>query len=270
MLKQRVITASILAPLALYGVFGLELSAFIFLLDAVIVIAAWEWANLAGFTSRFARSLYILALALIVAALHFSYFAVSLDPLLAVAALFWIVALFWVVRYPAESGWQSCAAKSAIGIVVLMPCWLAFVQLKASDNGNMLLLFLLLLVWGADIGAYFAGKRFGKNKLAPAVSPGKTREGVYGGLAVSLLISAIFALLLTPGIGQGLILLLLALLVGAVSVLGDLFESLLKRHRGIKDSSQLLPGHGGVLDRIDSLTAAAPIFVIGLSALSLL
>ena len=270
MLKQRVITASILAPLALFGVFGLSLSSFMLALDAVIIVAAWEWANLSGYQSTVSRYSYVALMAIAVGLLHVAYFQLALDWLLIPAVVFWIVALFWVMKYPQGDMWKDRVGQAAIGFVVLLPCWLAFVMLKASSQGNLLLLFIFLLVWGADIGAYFSGKRFGKNKLAPAVSPGKTREGLYGGLAVCFIVAVVFSVLLSSSVFQFMMLILLALCVGLISVLGDLFESMLKRHRGIKDSSQLLPGHGGVLDRIDSLTAAAPLFVLGMHTLLLL
>jgi phosphatidate cytidylyltransferase len=130
------------------------------------------------------------------------------------------------------------------------------------DSGAVWLLFVLLLVWTADIGAYFAGRRWGKRKLAPRVSPGKSWEGVYGGLAATTLLAMLFALWQPLGPMGGVALVVITAVVTLTSVLGDLFESMLKRYRNIKDSSQLLPGHGGVLDRIDSLTAAIPIFAL--------
>jgi len=154
-------------------------------------------------------------------------------------------------------------SKMVIGFLVLIPAWVAMVGMKAHPQGNLLIFMLFLLVWGADIGAYFTGKRFGRKKLIPQVSPGKTREGVLGGLAVCVLVAIGFAISSELSMGATLALLLLALVTGMVSVLGDLFESMFKRERGIKDSGRILPGHGGILDRIDSLTAAAPIFLLG-------
>jgi phosphatidate cytidylyltransferase len=157
------------------------------------------------------------------------------------------------------------ATASIAGFFVLVPAWLALARLHASDP--QLLLYLLLLVVAADIGAYFAGRRFGKNKLAPRVSPGKTWEGVLGGLAASALMALIgvrwFEVSAASFIG-------LCALVVAASIVGDLTESLFKRHAGLKDSGSLLPGHGGLLDRVDSITAAAPVFLVGLDRLGLL
>ena len=264
MLKQRIITALILAPLALFGVFGLPLHSFLYLMDFVVLVAAWEWANLAGYQSNKARALYVLSMTVIVVLMHTMFSSLSVGIVLQLAVLAWLVALYWVVRFPQVSIWNSSWVRGVIGFVVIVPCWIAFVTLKASPSGELLILLLFLLVWGADVGAYFSGKRFGRTKLAPSVSPGKTREGLYGGLLACLIVSVVFALLNGLTAYQSVMLVVLSLVTGLISVLGDLFESMLKRHRGIKDSSQLLPGHGGVLDRIDSLTAASPLFVLGM------
>ena len=267
MLKQRVFTAIVLAPLALLGVFALPLSSFIYFLDAAILLAAWEWANLSGYDKALKRYAYVLVMALAILGLHLSYAALPTSSILLFSAFAWLIALVWVMRYPQSEGWARSWQRALIGFVVLVPCWLAFVSMKASDNGELLILLLFLLVWGADVGAYFAGKRFGRNKLAPHVSPGKTREGVYGGLFSTAIVAIGYAIYSGFEASQLIMLLGLAVLTGVVSVLGDLFESMLKRHRGIKDSSQLLPGHGGILDRIDSLTAASPVFVLGMQYL---
>jgi phosphatidate cytidylyltransferase len=189
--------------------------------------------------------------------------AIQLSAVL-LALLFWLVALLLVKTYPASAGFSRVPQRLAMGLLVLVPAWFAVSSLRASDNGVALLLMLLLLVWGADIGAYAAGKTWGRRKLLPAVSPGKTVEGASGGLAVCMLVGLGFSFWLELTLQASVSLVLLSLLTGMVSVLGDLLESMLKRERGIKDSGQLLPGHGGVLDRIDSLTAAAPVFYAGL------
>lgn len=267
MLKQRILTAIVLAPLALLGVFALPLSSFLYFMDVVILLAAWEWANLSGYESRVQRLVYVGLMAIILAVLHLFYAGIPVELILSFTLLGWLVALFWVVKYPRAAGWGERWQRALVGFVVLIPSWISFVGLKGLDNGEMLILLLFLLVWGADVGAYFSGKNFGRVKLAPDVSPGKTREGLYGGLLACVVIALCFALYSGFGVFEILLLVILATATGLISVLGDLFESMLKRHRGIKDSSQLLPGHGGVLDRIDSLTAASPLFVLGMQYL---
>lgn len=260
MLKQRMITAAWLAPLTLIGLFGLHGGAFALFTALMVLLGAWEWANLAGITRQRARMQYVALLALLMAVMWISGAALAVWPLW-LAAAGWLANLYWVTRYPASgSQWQSVSRRLWMGGWVLLPCWVGFNVLR--DSGAVWLLFVLLLVWCADIGAYFAGRQWGKRKLAPKVSPGKSWEGVMGGMAATSLLAIGFAVWQSLGVVGGLTLLMITALVTLVSVLGDLLESMLKRYRGIKDSSQLLPGHGGVLDRIDSLTAAIPIFAL--------
>ena len=178
--------------------------------------------------------------------------------LLALASAWWIIALGWVMFAPTRGG--SVAAAIA-GLLVLVPAGVALIRLRLEDNGAWLVLFSLVVVMGADVGAYFAGHRFGRTKLAPQVSPGKSWEGVIGGVVASLIVAAIGAVLLD---WPALPVMLLAAGAAAFSVVGDLTESLMKRHTGLKDSGRLFPGHGGVLDRFDSLSAGIPVFVLGL------
>ena len=260
MLRQRIITAAWLAPLALVGLFGLEGAGFGLFTAAVVLLAGWEWANLAGIASPARRLWPVAGLAVLIALCWASGAAEASWPLW-LGALGWLVNLYWVTAYPDRlAQWQSSGMRLAMGLWVLLPAWVGFNVLR--ESGAVWLLFVLLLVWGADIGAYFVGKAFGRRKLAPAVSPGKTREGVAGGLAVTAALAIVFAVWQGLGLASGLALLAATLVVTLASVLGDLLESMLKRHRGIKDSSRLLPGHGGVLDRIDSLTAAVPLFAL--------
>lgn len=260
MLKQRVLTAAVLAPLAIGGVFFLPLDLFQWFVLAVIAIAGWEWANLSDLRPQVQRVVYALAVAVAL----WIVFNSPPGPVLALAALFWLLALFWVCRFPASGGqWQGLVQRALIGLLVLLPAGVALVVLKGMAASNQLLVLLFLLVWGADIGAYFAGRRWGGAKLAPNVSPGKTRAGLYGGLVTSLLITLVAGVWWQLPPDSLAVLLLVGLVTALASVLGDLLESMFKRHRGIKDSSALLPGHGGVLDRIDSLTAAAPVFALG-------
>lgn len=259
MLKQRIITALVLLPIALGGFFLLDGLAFALFIGAVVTLGAWEWARLAGFESQGLRVAYAAVVAVLLAGL---YLLPGLAPLiLALAVLWWAAAIWLVLGYPDSSRyWGGLPGRLLIGLLILLPAWQGLVLLKQWPQANALIIAVMVLVWAADIGAYFSGKTFGKRKLAPRVSPGKSWEGFYGGLATSLLIT------LVVGWQQGwatvdLVLALAgAALVVVISVVGDLTESMFKRHSGIKDSSNLLPGHGGVLDRIDSLTAAIPLF----------
>ncbi|MDN3521351.1 phosphatidate cytidylyltransferase [Halomonas ramblicola] len=260
MLRQRIITAAWLAPLMLAGLFGLQGAPFALFTAAIVLLAGWEWTNLAGVRGQAERLALVAALGALLLALWLGGAALAAWPLW-LGAAGWALNLYWVVHYPERlEQWRAPARRLAMGLWVLLPAWVGLNLLR--DTGAVWLLFVLLLVWCADIGAYFAGRAFGKRKLAPEVSPGKSWEGVLGGLAATAVLAVVFAAWQGLGIGAGLVLVLATLAVTLVSVLGDLLESMLKRHRGIKDSSQLLPGHGGVLDRIDSLTAALPLFAL--------
>ncbi|WP_223543472.1 phosphatidate cytidylyltransferase [Pseudomonas sp. GL-B-12] len=263
MLKQRIITALILLPIALCGFFLLEGSGFALFIGLVVTLGAWEWARLAGFAGQVFRVGYAAAVAL---ALFLMHILPGLAPwVLGASVLWWAVATYLVLTYPRSSEhWSNAATKLVIGLLILLPAWQGLVEIKKHEtgNGNLLILAVMVLVWGADIGAYFSGRAFGKRKLAPQVSPGKSWEGVYGGLALSLVITTIVALVRDWTVAELLKGLIGAALIVFVSVVGDLTESMFKRQSGIKDSSNLLPGHGGVLDRIDSLTAAIPVFAV--------
>ncbi|WP_404413730.1 phosphatidate cytidylyltransferase [Vreelandella aquamarina] len=260
MLKQRIITAAWLAPLVIAGLFGLEGNAYALFTALIVLLATWEWSNLAGIASPLQRTAYLVFMAVLMVLLWLAGSEGS-GRLLWVGALGWLVNLYWVTHYPDKTNhWQAPSWRLVMGLWVLLPCWVGFNVLEAA--GSVWLLFVLLLVWSADIGAYFAGRAWGQRKLAPSVSPGKSWEGVLGGMMATVLLALVFGVWQQLGIlGSGL-LVLITLVVTLASVLGDLLESMLKRHRQIKDSSQLLPGHGGVLDRVDSLTAAVPLFAL--------
>lgn len=266
MLKQRVITATVLSAVFLALLLLTPQLIFSVFVTFVFALAAWEWAGLCDLR----RQVYKVAYALIVVLLAgFVWWAVqmawvSLLAVLGVAGLWWTVALLWVQGYPASALlWRPIAIRLTMGILVMLPALVAVYALQAKPEGAYLVLAVVVIVAAADTGAYFSGKAFGRRKLAPRVSPGKSWEGVFGGAALvaclAVLYSAITGVLSIP---QALA---IALPTSMVSVLGDLLESMLKRHQGKKDSSQLLPGHGGVLDRIDGLLAAIPIFSLALS-----
>ncbi|MBA1189700.1 phosphatidate cytidylyltransferase [Pseudomonas entomophila] len=261
MLKQRIITALILLPIALGGFFLLQGGDFALFIGLVVSLGAWEWARLAGLEAQPLRLAYA---AVIAGSLMVLHLMPDLAPwVLGASVIWWGVATWLVLTYPRSSElWASAACRLLIGVLVLLPAWQGLILLKHWSMGNWLILSVMVLVWAADIGAYFSGRAFGKRKLAPQVSPGKSWEGVYGGLAVSLAIVVAVGLYRDWSLGQLLIGVLGGALVVMASVIGDLTESMFKRRSGIKDSSNLLPGHGGVLDRIDSLTAAIPLFAV--------
>ena len=259
MLKQRIITALVLLPFALAGFFLLDGTLFALFIGLVVSLGGWEWARLAGFAAQSARVGY----ALLVAVLLFGLYRVpAFAPwLLALGVAWWAVATAMVFNYPTSSRyWGGAIGKLLIGLLILLPAWQGLLLLKQWPEANLLILAVMVLVWGADIGAYFSGKRFGKRKLAPRVSPGKSWEGVVGGLLTTLSICVAVGLYRDWSVSGLLLAMAGTLVVVLISVVGDLTESMFKRQSGIKDSSNLLPGHGGVLDRIDSLTAAIPVF----------
>ena len=261
MLKQRIITALILLPIALCGFFLLEGSGFALFIGLVVTLGAWEWARLAGFEAQGARVLFAVVVAALLLGLHI--FPDLAPWVLGAAVLWWATATFLVLTFPQSAAhWSSIAARLVIGLLILLPAWQGLVLIKAMPLGNWLIMAVMVLVWGADIGAYFSGRKFGKRKLAPKVSPGKSWEGVFGGLLLSLLITAVVGIVRDWSASRMFVALLGAAVIVLISVVGDLTESMFKRQAGVKDSSNLLPGHGGVLDRIDSLTAAIPVFAV--------
>jgi phosphatidate cytidylyltransferase len=268
----RIIAAAIMAPVAILAVLWLPSPLLAALIAAVMMIGLWEWTLLAGLKQNTSRLAYLAVNAGLMAALAWSagrgtyplnYFLLKLVSLLGVG--WWLLALFWLSRFEFASSDTAGhrAIKLLVGSFCMLPAWCALVWLHASSpHGPAWTLFALLVVWAADTGAYFVGVRYGKRKLAPRISPGKSWEGFWGGLGLSLLLSFAAWPVLGLTLGDWPALALVTLLAALASVLGDLFESLLKRHAGIKDSSDLIPGHGGVLDRLDSLLAALPVFVV--------
>jgi phosphatidate cytidylyltransferase len=264
-LRKRIVTAVVLAVLFLGVLLGLPPVATLIVLTALVLTGAWEWSAFLHAHRGIARAAYVLLVALLLAAVWYAADSPDvLNIILLTALIWWFVALAWIIFAP-----RSVAPWSAglAGVLALVPAWLSLVRLRDLPHGAQWVLFTLLLVWSADIGAYFAGHRFGRIRLAPEVSPGKTWEGVLGGIALSAVVavagSAWFALPLYTFVP-------LCLAAVAFSIVGDLTESLLKRFAGVKDSGTLFPGHGGVMDRIDSVTGAAPVLFFGLTMLGVI
>ena len=266
MSDPRIVTALTLMPLVIaVTVYG---SAQVFAgLSAIVVLSgAWEWAGLAGFRQKWQKILFLLFISFLSAACYLVG-NTALSLLIAgVAVVWWGLAVILIIRQ--ERGKKLNPApllQLCICVIALVPAWLALVALHSTQGfgGPFWVSCLFILIWSADIGAYYTGRRWGRNKLAALVSPGKTREGLLGGVASGLLMGAASLLLLQMTIYQFALFLLICLITIMMSVVGDLTLSMVKRSAGVKDSGNFFPGHGGVMDRIDSLTAAAPIFFVG-------
>ena len=262
MLRTRVLTAVALAAALLFVLFELPPAAGIAVLALIVLVGAWEWARFAGLATTWTRLGYVLATALLCALAWTATRAnAQWQALMAVAAAWWGFAFLWLSLKPQV---VTRLATGLAGFWVLVPAWVGLARLLAIEapvRGATLLFYMLLLVWATDVGGYFAGRRFGRLKLAPAVSPNKTWEGAIGGTLLALVVAGLgarwFGYPLLPFVA-------LASVVVLSSMVGDLAESMFKRFAGLKDSGSLLPGHGGILDRIDSITAAVPFFVLGL------
>jgi phosphatidate cytidylyltransferase len=262
-LRTRVLTAAVLVAVLLAVVLWLPGWVAVALVTLLALAGAWEWSAFVRLASPLRRGAYVLLVAALLAlAWRVSVTPAGRDLLLTAALAWWLAALVWVALAPRRvSPWSAAAA----GVLALVPCWLALVRLRlALPLGAQWMLFAFLLVWVADIGAFFFGRRFGRVRLAPRVSPAKTWEGVLGAIAVSALVAFAGSRWFDVPLA---VFLPLCLTVVGFSIIGDLTESLLKRFVGLKDSGSVFPGHGGVLDRIDSLTGAAPVLLLGLTRL---
>jgi phosphatidate cytidylyltransferase len=258
LLATRIITGAILGVIVTAVVLFLPTGIAAGVLGLLWLAGAWEWAGFARYVSP-ARVAYTLVFAGCMVAGYLWLGSTAVLALLAIALGWWLLAFGAVVTYPHTF---SLGLVAVAGFVVLLPSWLLLARLHGNvPLGPQLTLTLLAVVWAADIGAYAAGRWVGRVKLAPAVSPGKTWEGVTGGVLLAGGAAGVAAALLALPVA---VLVTLGIATALVSVLGDLTQSMFKRNVGLKDSGKLLPGHGGVLDRIDSLTAAVPVFVLGL------
>jgi phosphatidate cytidylyltransferase len=266
-LRQRVLTAMVLVAVLLGVMLGLPPIATIWLVTVLVLIGAWEWAAFIGNGSAAARAAFTVVVAgLLIGSLYFYSTRPEFVRLaLTVAMLWWVAALLWICLAPAN---VSPVSAAVAGVLALVPCWLALVYITFTTNSTHWVLFTLALVWAADTGAFFAGRWLGRLPLAPRVSPKKTWEGVFGGMLMSGLVAWLAAtFIFSVDVWQFVA---ICIAVAAVSIVGDLTESMLKRAVGLKDSGSVFPGHGGMLDRIDSVTAAAPALVFALLSLQVI
>lgn len=267
MFKQRFVTASVLALVFLFALVSFSTPLFISFIMLIVLIAGWEWADLARVKTVAGKLLFLIAmlLSMMIMADYVGIYTqfdhtFSYQICFAIMVL-WSVIFLWLQGYPSSAIlWSPRPVMLALGIVLLSATWLSLASIVSLENGRFKLLLALTIIVFADIGGYVAGKLFGQHKLAPTISPGKTWEGLLGGMALQLLL--IMGLMFYMPEINALSLCLLVFPVAIASVIGDLFESMLKRQRGIKDSSNLLPGHGGFLDRLDGVMAALPIFFV--------
>jgi len=278
MLLKRIITASVLASLIALAVFKLPMEYFSLLIGLITLLAAWEWSNLAGVTSSVKRVLFLLILILPMIGIHFwtqflelvaqatdwtdvRDYSGALEWLVIPPILFWILVMILIRKTPV--GMLNLKLKTRykilIGWFILLSAWMFLSRLR-SLYGTEMTMYFLILIWAADISAYFAGKKWGTTKLAPEISPGKTVAGMYGALVSGLVCGAALSLLYGFQLMVALDFVLLSVLTVLLSIYGDLFFSVVKRQSGVKDSGTLLPGHGGILDRVDSVIAAIPFF----------
>lgn len=274
MLKQRIATALVLLIGLIAMTTSLGLEAFAAITGALVLIGAWEWAAFASLGDK-SRLAFLGTLALSIALLWFALgvggapgydagFALGFSLL---GALFWVLMFAAIASFPQSTdAWNDKSRISVMGMLSLLCTWVGLVTLKALLPNGALVIMLIIMVAAVDVGAFFTGKLFGKRKLAPALSPNKTWEGVWGGVTLNVAVSIVFAILLDSYVQafaliDYVIFAALALIVAFFSVVGDLAESMLKRNKELKDSGSILPGHGGLLDRIDGLMAATPICV---------
>jgi len=272
MTRTRFLAALVMAPVAIVAILLLPTDWMMMLAAVVFLLGLWEWFGLAEIDDPLSRTVLLLAhLALMVALVWASrsssgYSFVLFQLMTVVGVVWWLLAVAWLGRYRFASDHDTHARIFKLGAAALsmIPAWCALAWIHASEpNGHRWLLTALAVVWAADTGAYFAGRRFGKHKLAPRISPNKTVEGLAGGMLAAVLAGIGFSLIAGAAPEQLPAVALVALAAGLFSVVGDLFESLLKRHVGVKDSGHLIPGHGGILDRLDGVLAALPAFALG-------
>lgn len=266
MLKERVITAIFLVTLVLACLFLADPIYWRALISVAVLIGFWEWLRFCAISKPLSKMISYCLFGGVFHLLQTPYLPSSI--VVPVVCLLWIGLLFFTMTSRLEF-FHNQIVKLLVGITILASAGSIIIELKYLDHGPLWILCFMVSVWAADVGAYFVGRRFGKTKLAPKVSPGKTVEGLFGGVALMLFVF-IPVLFYLFSLKAALLLLITVTFTALVSVGGDLFESKMKRFSGFKDSSQILPGHGGVLDRIDSLLSGAPFFALGLILLGYL
>lgn len=265
-MKQRVVTALLLAPSAVAIILLLPSAPFAVVIAGMCLLALWEWTRLSGLRHRSVRGILLAFASLAFFALWTYRDSSAATLVIAAGCVWWLIAFAWLakVSFAAAATRENAWLKLAAGALAVFPAWIALMRIHAApDHGPWWALYALALGWAADTFAYLAGMRWGRRKLAPTISPGKTWAGVYGGLVATASVAAIGGWLLGVQDLRLPALVVLAVVCVCFSIIGDLFESLIKRHAGVKDSGALFPGHGGVFDRMDGIFALLPLFALG-------
>lgn len=269
-MKTRILTALVLAPLAIALILFVPTALFAVATAAAFLYALWEWTRLLGLRTAGTRTAVVALHAVAMLALWLVRGGTAWWAIIVAGVIWWALATLWLrnFSFSVAPTRENTALKLVVGFLIVVPAWCGLLQVHGNaDRGPWWTLFGLMLVWVADSGAYLAGSRWGTTKLAPRISPGKTWAGVYGALAASALVGVVGAWLLGlrgPALAG---IFVLAMLTVLASIVGDLFESLIKRHANLKDSGDLFPGHGGMFDRLDSVFAALPVWAAGLALL---
>lgn len=269
MLKYRILTAVLLIPFVIWAIFELPSFAFNILSGLVIAMGAWEWSQFAGLNSLFFRLLYVLV---ILIGLLLVFWLPSW-PVLCVgflSLLWFLTGIYCYEQTNSAMFIQYPVVRGILGLLILLPCWMGLIALRQETSlGPILLLFGMAVIWVTDSGAYFSGKIWGKNSLAPKTSPKKSWEGFWGGMILTIVLAGIGSFWLPLSLRDRLLVWFFACLAALFSVVGDLSVSLLKRFSGVKDSGHILPGHGGILDRMDSIAAGIIVFALGILMLGI-
>ena len=287
MLLQRILTALVLATVAIAAIFVLPILYFYLFIAVIVLIAAWEWAGLSEINKISGKLAFLLLLIVPMLGVTFwtqilellslllewpgiKEYSGALEWLVIGPVLFWLMMMILIRKVPDELLKLKLKKryKVFIGWFVLLSAWMFLTKLRAY-YGSEAVMYFLALIWVADIAAYFTGKKFGKDKLAPVISPGKTVQGMYGAVISAIVLAVILAFYYGYPFMIAMDFGFLSVLTVIISIYGDLFFSLVKRQNGVKDSGSILPGHGGVLDRIDSVIAAAPFYYAGVILIGL-
>jgi len=272
MLLQRTLTALLLAPLVILLILLAPTGVFAVIVAIAFLAAMWEWTRLSGLKATVPRAGLLVLTAIVLVLCWLARGSVWWPVLIGAGVSWWIVVGQWLRHFAfgAAPTRENSLMKLGAGFLVIVPAWIAVMTIhESSSQGHWWTLLALFVVWAADIGAYFSGRQFGRRKLAPTISPGKTWAGVYGAFVAGAIVAGVGGSMLGVSGAKLAGLLLLSVFTVIASVVGDLLESLMKRHAAVKDSGHLFPGHGGLLDRLDSVFAAMPVFAAGMLLLGL-